>query len=206
MKLGIFDDHALMNRGLSESIKKNFPDSLIVFSCTDRTALFAILKQSLPDILIMDVVAPDVTGLELFEKITRDFNSIKIIAHTALTSPLLVENLLSMNVRGYVNKRQPETAIIEAINTIISDEIYVPDDYKYLVKKSGPVKENAFLSEREKEIIQLIALEYTSSQIAEKLYISLNTVENHRKNIFQKLKVKNSAGMIMEATRLGYLS
>jgi DNA-binding NarL/FixJ family response regulator len=206
MKFGIFDDHALMNQGLSESIKKTFPEGIIVFTCTDRTELFANLKRNSPDILIMDVVAPDVAGLELFEKISRDFGSVKIIAHTALTSPVLVENLLSMNVKGYVNKRQPEDAIIDAIKAVISDEVYVPNDYKYLVKKTGGSKESSFLSEREKEIIQLISLEYTSSQIAEKLHISLNTVENHRKNIFQKLKVKNSAGMVMEASRLGYLS
>lgn len=205
MKFGIFDDHTLMNQGLSETIKKSFPDAGIIFSCTERAELFANLRRSLPDILIMDVVAPDVSGLELFEEIAREFESVKIIAHTALTSPLLVENLLSMNVLGYVNKRQPEEAIIAAIRAVIDGEIYVPENYKYLVNKSAP-KENSFLSEREKEIIQLIAREYTSSEIADKLHIATNTVENHRKNIFQKLKVKNSAGMIMEATRHGYLS
>ncbi len=206
MRIGIFDDHTLMGRGLGELIKKYLPDFEIIFSCSNRIDLFAKIKERLPDILILDIVVPDVTGLELFEKLSKDFKTIKIIAHTALTSPVLVENLLSINVYGYVNKRQPENEIIKAIKQVAAGEIYVPEDYKYLTQKKTHQGENTLLSEREKEIIELISMECTSTEIAEKLNIAVNTVENHRKNIFLKLKVKNSAGMVMEAARLGYLS
>jgi DNA-binding NarL/FixJ family response regulator len=205
MKIGIFDDHTMMHHGLTDLIKKQMPSCQVMFNCNNQNALFENIKKHHPDILILDIVVPDVTGLELFEKISKDFPEIKMIAHTALTSPVLVDNLLSLKVRGYVNKRQPESEIVEAVKQVTEEKIYLPQDYKYLMKKSG-VKENTFLSEREKEIIGLIAKERTSSEIAEQLSISENTVENHRKNIFQKLKVKNSAGMVMEATRLGYLS
>ena len=205
MKIGIFDDHTMMHHGLADLIKKKLPAHQVVFNCNNQNDLFQNIKKHDPAILILDIVVPDVTGLELFEKIADEFPAIKIIAHTALTSPVLVDNLLSLNVRGYVNKRQPEEEILEAITQVAADKIYVPKDYKYLMNKFG-VKENTFLSDREKEIIQLIAQECTSTEIADKLSISVNTVENHRKNIFQKLKVKNSAGMVMEATRLGYLS
>lgn len=177
-----------------------------LFTCSSRSELFVKIVEEQPDILILDIISPEVTGLELFEKIAKDFTSIKTIAYTALTSPVLVENLLAMNVRAYLHKRQPEEEIVSAISLVIRGEIYVPEEYKYLFKKLQSVKENTMLSEREREIIRLIAHEFTSSAIAEKLNIAENTVENHRKNIFQKLKVKNSAGLVTEATRLGYLS
>ena len=206
MTIGLFDDHPMMNRGLVQLIEKKCPEIKIIFSCSIRTDLFIKIREMNPDIIILDIVVPEVMGLELFEKISHDFKNIKIIAHSALSSPVLIENLFSLGVYGYVNKRQPEEDIITAIKQVAEGELYIPADYKYLFKKHSEFRENNTLSEREKEIINLIAKEYTSTQIAETLAISVNTVENHRKNIFNKLKVKNSAGLVMEATRLGYLS
>jgi DNA-binding CsgD family transcriptional regulator len=79
----------------------------------------------------------------------------------------------------------------------------LPDDYKHLTK--GYIHQTAILSAREIEIINMIGKEYTSQQISNEIFLSIHTIESHRKRIFQKLNVKNVAGMIMEASRLGYL-
>ncbi len=118
---------------------------------------------------------------------------------------MLVENLLSIGVKGFVNKKQPIEEVIEAIRIIQHGDIYLPKEFYFLTSKYR-VKHSSILSTREIEILQLIANENTSQNIAEKLSLSIHTIENHRKNIFKKLEVKNLAGMIMVASRLGYIS
>ena len=88
---------------------------------------------------------------------------------------------------------------------IENGEISVPEEYKFLTNKYREIQPH-LLSKREQEILSLIANELTSREIADKLFLSINTIENHRKSIFNKLGVKNLAGMIMEAARAGYLN
>lgn len=93
--------------------------------------------------------------------------------------------------------------LIEAIEKINEGEIYLTEDYQFLLNDKDFV-ENLKLTEREIDIMQLIIKEFTNLEIAKNLKISVSTVENHRKSIFQKLKVKNVAGMVREACNLGY--
>ncbi len=118
---------------------------------------------------------------------------------------MLVENLLSIGIKGFVNKKQKEEDILECVRRVHNNEICLPKEYHFLISKyrvASPVN----LSAREVEIIQLISQQFTSQEIAVKLSISFFTVENHRKNIFKKMGVKNIAGMIMAAKNMGHIS
>jgi DNA-binding NarL/FixJ family response regulator len=154
--------------------------------------------------VIVDMLAPDVSGMEVFEKLNKFHTNVKVVAFTTLTSPILVENLLSLGAKAYVNKNQELEDLMEAIRQLKNGGIYLPNDYSFL-KKNYLGSKNNLLSEREIEIIQLIAKEFTTKDISEQLGISINTVENHRKSIFQKMDVKNVAGMILEAVKMGYI-
>jgi DNA-binding NarL/FixJ family response regulator len=203
IRVGLFDDHPLASKGLSDFISEQGIE--VIFNCTEKENLFREIESGKPEIVILDVLAPGVSGLEIFEEISRSQPHIKVIAYTSLNSIILVENLLSLGVLGFVNKKQEPVDIIECIQTVYNNNIYVPKEYSFLTSRYR-VFNNNLLSNREIEILKFIAKEYTSSEIAEKLAISVNTVENHRKNIFRKLEVKNLAGMIVAASRLGYIS
>ena len=203
IRAGIFDDHTFSAKGLSDFlVNKGIEVRLI---CTSKSDLIDKLKSAELDILILDIAAPDVAGLELFEYCALKHTDIRLIALTSLSSVMLVENLLSIGIKGFVNKKQKEEDILECVRRVHNNEICLPKEYHFLISKyrvASPVN----LSAREVEIIQLISQQFTSQEIAVKLSISFFTVENHRKNIFKKMGVKNIAGMIMAAKNMGHIS
>ena len=203
IRVGLFDDHIFSAKGLSDFLIRS--GITIVFVSTSKADLLEKVQVADIDILVLDISAPNVSGLELFEFFADNYNDINLVALTSLSSIMLVETLLSNGVKGFVNKRQDEGDILTCLERVYNDEIYLPKEYHFLTSKfrvSAPVT----LSSREIEIIQLICKELTSHEIAEQLHLSFFTVENHRKNIFKKLGVRNIAGMIMAAGRLGHVS
>lgn len=204
-RIGIFDDHPLIGKGLADYISETDSAMEVVFLSKTKEDLLHQVKQTEPDILILDIVAPDVTGLELFESISSNHPAVKLLAYSTLNSAILTENLLSIGVRGFVNKKQDPSEIIRAIHLLLDDKLAIPEEYKFLTSKYRELN-HAVLSKREVEILKMIANEFTSAEIAEKLFLSPHTVENHRQNIFRKLDVKNLAGLIMTANKLGYIS
>jgi DNA-binding NarL/FixJ family response regulator len=203
IKIGIFDDHPLIIKGLADFIISQKIE--VVFCSDNKKDLFENLKTFQVDIMLLDIVAPDVFGLELFEQIAKKYPQIKCIAYSTLSSVMLVENLLNIEVKGFVNKKQPAQDIVTAIQDVYKNEISIPKEYYFLSSKYHSHTNNT-LTTREIEIVVLISKEFTSTEIAEKLSLSTFTIENHRKSIFKKLEVKNLAGMIMVASRLGYIS
>lgn len=201
--LGIFDDHPFFIKGLNDFLGK-YDFISIVFTASTKEDLERHLENKLPDILIMDVLAPDVTGLELYLNALKKYEAIKIIAYTSLRSEILVDSLLSLGVKGYVNKNQPPEDLMEAIKDVHYDLVSVPCEYKHLIPETTHVK--AVFTVRESEIMKLIAEGQTSDAIAKQLLVSLRTIENIKLNLFKKLDVKNAAELILIATRLGYLS
>jgi DNA-binding NarL/FixJ family response regulator len=203
--LGIFDDHPFFIKGLTDFLGKHAEFISIEFTASSKEELRTKLATHQPDILIMDVLAPDVTGLELYFDAIKKYDGLKIIAYTSLRSEILIESLLSIGVKGYVNKNQPPEDLIEAIKDVHYDLISVPEAYVSLIpEQTKPIK-NIFTS-RESDILQLIATGQTSDYIAKELQVSLRTIENIKLNLFKKLEVKNAAELILAATRLGYIS
>jgi DNA-binding NarL/FixJ family response regulator len=205
IRIGLFDDHAMISKGLSTLLSTYKSDFNIEFVANDKASLIKNLSNKEIDVLILDIIAPEVSGLELFEMAVADFPDIRVLAYSSLNSPILIENLLSIGVMGFVNKKEDESVILNAIISVYNNTIYLDDQYKYLSSKYRDLVPS-LISAREMEIIQLIAKEMTSQEIARSLHISLRTVENHRNNIFKKLDVKNTAGLMVMASRLGYIS
>jgi len=205
INVALFEDHPVVLRSL-ESFLNEQGNITVVFSAKAKAELYGNLNQDSDiDVVIVDLLGIDVRGLEVYEYLNKNYPDIKMIAFTSLASAVLVENLLAVGVKGYVNKNQDLEDLPRVIESVYNGHISVPEDYSFLVKRpTEPHK--VTLSERETEIVNFIALEYTTTDIAAQLGISVNTVENHRKSIFQKLDVKNVAGMMREVARLGYLS
>jgi DNA-binding NarL/FixJ family response regulator len=205
IRVALFEDHPVVLRSLESYLnEQTFIE--IVFTAKTKTELYDKVSYHHDiDVFVVDLLGIDVRGLEVYDYLCSHYPRSSVISFTSIASPVLVENLLTIGVKGYVNKNQDIEDLLEAIELVYNGAIYLPEDYNFLIKRIIEFPKVS-LSGREIEIVNLIALEYTTNDIASRLGISVNTVENHRKTIFQKFDVKNVAGMMREASKLGYLS
>ena len=154
------------------------------------------MREIQPDILISDISMPEMNGVEFIKIIKATYPNVKILVLSMFES---METIADID--GYLLKETSKEELVKAIHAIVLK------NEKYLKVPGNTLDAFAFkrtiLSHREKEIIRLIAEEYTSEEIADKLFLSRGTIETHRKNIFFKLQVKNIAGLIKKAIYLG---
>ncbi len=202
-RIGIFDDHPAVGEALTRAFTER--GAQVSFFARTREQLLAQLGTERPDVLILDVVAEDIIGIELFRLIGERYPTLPLIAYTSLGSPLLVENLIRAGARGYVCKTEELDTLCAAVRKVLQGKVHLPAEYAFL-NGQRMASDGITLSEREIEILRLIAREQTSKEIAERLSLSVNTVENHRQHIFSKLNVRNLAGLIVEGFRHGYLT
>lgn len=193
--VGLVDDHQMFLDGIV-SVLSTQNDFSVLFVENNAQAALDRLKLKQPDIIISDISMPDMNGIEFIKKVKERYPEIKILVLS------MFENLQTFaNMDGYLLKETDKEELITAINTIVLNN----GKYFKTTKNEMDTFEfkHSILSPREKEIIQLIANEYTTDEIAEHLFISKGTIETHRKNIFFKLQVKNIAGLIKKAIYLG---
>jgi DNA-binding NarL/FixJ family response regulator len=194
IKIVLVDDHQMFLDGMIAVLSEQDNMEILFVENSAKIALQKIKKQ-VPDIVITDISMPDMNGLEFIKILKKQYPEIKILVLS------MFENIQSSeDIDGYLLKETDKNTLLQAINGIVLN------DEKHFVsenKKNSLDFNKSILSPREKDIIKLIAQEYTTEQIAEKLFISKNTIETHRKNIFYKLDVKNIAGLVKKAIHLG---
>lgn len=197
IKIVIVDDHQMFLDGMI-SILSNHQDFEILFVENNAKIALAKIKDNQPDIVITDISMPEMNGIEFIKILNEEFPDIKILVLS------MFANILSFkNIDGFLLKETDKETLIHVINKIVLE------DKKHFEGETNNENsidfKKSILSKREKEIIQLIAKEYTTDEIANKLIVSKHTVEAHRKNIFFKLQVKNIAGLIKIAIHLGVI-
>lgn len=193
--IALVDDHQMFSDGMVSVLTKQDNFSVLFVENNARLALERI-KEGEPDIIISDISMPDMNGIEFIKIVKDQHPGIKILVLS------MFENLQTFeNMDGYLLKDTDKEELIKAINTIVLGN----GKYFKTAKKEMDTFgfKHSILSQREKEVIQLIADELTTDEIAERLFISKSTIESHRKNIFFKLQVKNIAGLIKKALYLG---
>jgi DNA-binding NarL/FixJ family response regulator len=209
IKVSIADDHPLILRGLQNLLNNN-EDIEVNGLYENGNELLVGLTENPADILLLDIQMPDKNGLELASLVTQQFPETGIIALTNLDSQFYIKSMLSQGAMGYILKNSNEETLIEAIKTVYNREPYLEPSlreraWRNMVKgqfSSAPEGGNT-LTRREKEILQLITQEYTSQKIADKLFLSLRTVETHRMNLMLKLGAKNMIGLVKAAIQMG---
>lgn len=204
IKLGVFDDHDIIIKGVQSSFEKDNEIDVLWFGNDFSDIYNGINSLQSLDILLCDVVGTDFDGYEVFKWLKTNVPSLKVIAYTSLNSTLLIDYLLEYNIKGYLSKLEKTPQIKKVVKDIAAGKLHFPEDCKALLTNYRVEKPQEITS-RELEILQLIAKEWKSSEIAKKCNISISTVENHRKNIFRKLEVSNVAGMVSVARDIGYL-
>lgn len=210
IKLGITDDHEVVINGLKAMLSIDDGVSIIL-TANNGAQLLQQLEAQQPDVLLMDIQMQGMDGIELTKQVHKLYPSIRIIAFSSFDDTHYIRQILRNGAVGYLLKNADQITILQAIKVVMDGEEYIDESLKRnLLQESIFGKRRSIyevpLTNREKEILKLIAEEHTNQQIAEKLYISLRTVETHRLNLTQKLGVKTPAGLVKEAIKRGLIA
>tara|TARA_R110000868_G_scaffold408409_2_gene691534 strand:+ start:1437 stop:2102 length:666 start_codon:yes stop_codon:yes gene_type:complete len=196
MKVFLVDDHAILLDGLVALLKTD-EEMEIVGTAGTVAAAMEFLKMHHIDVLVTDYNLPDDDGLTLVRKVKRLWPEIKILVLSMHNESHLVKEILKEGIDGYVLKKDSKDELIDALYSVKKGKLFVSNEINsMLVRNLHQPDEQKLLTEREREILKLIAKEFTNKMIAEELFISERTVETHRKNIFRKTKTNSLVGLI----------
>ncbi len=198
----IADDHAIIRDGLKAMLAGAAGIEIVACAGHGKEAMY-MLEETGADVILMDISMPVMNGIEATKLITEKYAGVKIIALTIHEQIDQVRYMLNAGVHGYVLKDAAREELIQAIQSVSKGKKYFSEKIMDKLSSLNTSGNKPLLTEREKEILKLIAEEYTNQQIADKLFLSVRTVDTHRRNLFQKLGVKNTAGLVKYAIALG---
>lgn len=210
-KIIIADDHKIILDGLITLLENEKDIEVIATALTGEEALALIDKHDEIDILVLDINMPEMDGIEVTEQVKSRYPEIKILILSMYKRSEFIKNLIKAGADGYILKNAGKNAFLEAINTLFIGERYFGKDVldamldSYQNNKEEEKLEIIELSKREKDVVQLITQEMSTTEIADKLNLSIHTINSHRKRILDKLDVKNTAGIFRYAIRTGII-
>lgn len=208
----LVEDHTILRKGLCSLLENEYGIEVIGEAENGREALEKA-EDLLPDIVVLDISLPLLNGLEVTRQLKKRFPEIRILILTMHTSDEFVFEILNAGAKGYVVKKAAPNELVSAIHAVfLGQSFFSPEISKMMLDRMverGQLDHesdvNEILTEREREIIQLVAEGHSSRTIAEMLFVSLKTVENHRSNIMKKIDVDNLAGLIKYAISKGII-
>ena len=207
----IVDDHTLFRMGLKAAFKTDCPDICVTGEADSGERLFTLPALPAADLVLLDINLPGMGGVETACRLRSDYPAIKILAVSAENSAKTVQAILETGIDGFISKQYGDIdELARAIRTVISGLEYFGRDISsiiyevYISKKRSSVVTDDF-SDREREIILLCRQGLLCKEIADKLHISINTVNTHKKRIFQKLGINNTVEMVQYALKKGII-
>jgi DNA-binding NarL/FixJ family response regulator len=210
IKLILVDDHQLVRTGIANLLAGEAGFE-IIGEAADAKDLFELLKKSQPDIAVLDIALPGMSGIEITKKLHNDFPGIRILILSMHTSEEFIFNAINSGARGYLPKNTSRKELIEAIYAIQRGEEFFAESISNVILKSyikkaksdSPEEENNenLLSKREIEVLKLFAEGMTNQEIADKLFISIRTVESHKNHIMARLELKTTVDLVKFAIR-----
>lgn len=205
IKLFFVDDHQMLIDGMKALLKNEKQFELSGESNSSVKAL-ELIRQKQPDILVTDINMPEMNGIELTRKIKELYPDIKVLALSMYGEKSMISEMLDAGVSGYILKNTGREELVNALTKISEGGLFFSDEVSAEMMKAmsergqkKEEKEEVNFTIREKEVLQLIAKEYSNAQIADALFISERTVETHRKNLFRKANTKTVVGLIKYA-------
>lgn len=206
IRISIVDDHPLLIKGL-QTMLQHCADIEVVGTYHSGKELLAGLRKQCPDVLLLDIQMQDQMGDELMPLLRKSYPDMMIVALTNMDHEYYIKVMLTEGVMGYVLKNSDEEILLEAIRSVYKGVQYFdPLIRKQAVKAQKNATQKPALTRREKEILELIALDYSSNDIADRLFLSKRTVDNHRIHLLLKLDVKGSASLVKKAIDLGLIN
>ncbi|MDZ7658289.1 response regulator transcription factor [Fodinibius sp.] len=202
------DDHDIVRDGIRMLLEDEVGFRIVSEAENGEEAIKACKEDDI-DLVIMDISMPKMNGIEATEKIKESSPDIKVLALTMMDEDQHIRQMIEAGASGYILKSSDKVELVDAITTILDGKHYFSDDATQSVMMDlvkGTAKENnstdpGNITDREKEVLELIVKQYTNQEIAEELYISTRTVDAHRRNLLQKTGAKNTAGLVTYAFR-----
>mgnify|MGYP001609778867 CR=1 FL=1 len=207
IRIILADDHEIVRHGLSRSLQQ-IEDIDVIGHAKDGHSAVELVRELSPDIVVMDIGMPDLNGVEATRQIVKESPKVKVIGLSMYSSNKYVREMFRAGASGYLLKDCPFEELVEAIKTVVEGKTYVSPSIGDMVVKdyvSKPDEASAFsvLSQREREVLQLLAEGKTTKQIAGCLHISPKTVEVHRLRVMNKLNIDNIAQLTKYAIQEG---
>lgn len=195
---------------IKDTVQMQAEDIEIVEKIPDENLLLSIARNDSPDLYMLDVFRPGLNGVETIERLHKIDRQSRIIVLFEEADISLLKRLLEYNVKGFISKECGNEKVVDAIQEVYRDKYFLCPKISRLLIEEFPEEKprrqsekTAWLTRREKEVLQLIGEGLSNKQIAERLFISAKTVPVHRRNIMSKLHIHNQAGLILYALKEG---
>lgn len=209
----LVDDHQIMREGLM-SLMAGEPDLEVVGDASDGRQAVQLAKRLKPDLVVMDISMPGLSGIEATRQILNELDRVRVLALSMHADPRFVAGALEAGAHGYMIKDCTSQELLECIRTVAGGGTYLSPQVAEVVVK-GFVRRlgeetgtppASVLTPREREVLQLLVEGHTVKAIAERIHLGVKTVETHRRNIMEKLGLKNLVDLIKYAMREGVVS
>ena len=211
-RIVLADDHVMFRQGIKRIIEK-IEGLEVIGEASDGLELLRLLNELKPDIVFLDISMPNIRGIEVTREIKSLHPDVKVLILTMHRKKEYLYHAISAGAKGYLLKEDSDVELFSAIDTIRKGGFYVTrllagelaEDISHLYKGDARLPSEP-LTTREREVLKLIAEGKSNREIANLLYISIRTVENHRANIMRKLNLSKTADMVRYAIEKGYIS
>ena len=202
----IVEDHSMVIEGL-QVLLQNENEIKVVATATDAAGCLNYLKHHKADVVLLDINLPDMDGVDLCKIIKTDHKEIMVLGLSTINKGVYMNKMMENGASGYLLKNLTRRELIDAIKTVNKGGVYFSFEagkiYKATLEKNSSLP---VLTKREKEILKLIVEGKTNPEISKLLFISIDTVDSHRKNLYTKLNVNNTASLIRYAIESGWVS
>lgn len=213
VRIFLADDHTLVRQGL-RSILESHPGWEVVGEAADGQEAVRQVLDLKPDLVIMDLAMPRLNGIDATQQIVRRLASVRVLVLSMHAEEVYVTRALKAGAHGYLLKESADTNLFRAVAALVQNKAFFSpavsrvmlDDYVRQLAERGITDRFDTLSEREREVFQLVAEGHANKGIADLLHLSPSTVETHRARIMEKLDVHSAAEIVLYAVRKGIIS
>jgi len=196
IRVVIVDDHKILVEGLCGLISDSGMATVVGVAHSAQECRLSIHFWK-PDVLMLDVGLPDISGLDYCKELKEQFPDMKILALTTHNEYTVVKQMLDNGASGYLIKNAMASEVLEGIKAVASGHIFLSHEVDVLMKR--PSEKVVWLTQRERELLRLITEGYTNAEIADKIFLSAETIKGYRKNLLLKLGAKNTAVLVKMA-------
>lgn len=212
IRILLADDHAVLRAGL-KSLLNAEPDMTVVGEAGDGRACIRLAAELQPDVILLDINMPGTSGLEALAELGQQAPDSRVLVLTMHDDAVYLRQVLASGGAGYILKQAADSELLTAIRTVYNGGVFLHPAHTQVLLEArqadptpaGPDNLVATLSEREREVLQLIVLGHTNKEIAEKLFLSVKTVETYKARLMEKLNLRSRAALVKFALKQGLL-
>ncbi|MCS6821411.1 MAG: response regulator transcription factor [Microscillaceae bacterium] len=195
-RIALLDDHAIVRLGIKQILSR-FEGIRVIADFGTTQELLNQMATLQPDLVLCDITMPDISGIDFTKKVKKEYPNVKVLILSTHKEEFHVLKAVEANADGFLHKDVLETELYDAIKRVMNGEKYYSQSVSQIIIQNMMNKNASYnLSAREREVLEMLVKGYSHKEIAEKLFISSKTVDNHRANILRKLNLRNNADLV----------